>query len=186
MNAGSAERWGGEIEVQVVPIEDMVVGLSYSYLDGDFEEFPDLCGDNAPTDCIPGEDFANRGASPDNQFNLYADYLFARTDFGEITGWVNLNWQDEWFTTAASTAVIDGTPVVYEPQVMDERTVIDARLSLENIEVGDGNLRFTLWGKNLTDEDYSTYGINFGASLGLLTENYGDPRTWGLEVAYEY
>ncbi|MCR9103791.1 MAG: TonB-dependent receptor [Gammaproteobacteria bacterium] len=186
VNAGSAERWGGEIEVQVVPVEDMVVGLSYSYLDGDFEEFPDLCGDNAPADCIPGEDFANRGASPDNQFNLYADYLFARTDFGEITGWVNVNWQDEWFTTAASTAVIDGTPVIYEPQVMDERTVIDARLSLENIEVGDGNLRFTLWGKNLTDEDYSTYGINFGANLGLLTENYGDPRTWGLEVAYEY
>jgi iron complex outermembrane receptor protein len=47
-------------------------------------------------------------------------------------------------------------------------------------------MRFTLWGKNLTDEDYSTYGINFGNDIGLLTQNYGDPRTFGIEVAYEY
>jgi len=185
-NAGKAERWGGEIELLIAPIDDLVVGISYSYLDGDFDEFPDLCGTNEPQECIRGKDFANRGASPDNQLNLYADYLFARTDFGDITGFLNVNYQDEWYTTAASTAIVGGDPVVYDPQVMDERTVVDARLSLENIELGNGSLRITLWGKNLTDEDYSTYGINFGASLGIKTENYGDPRTYGVEVAYEF
>ena len=48
------------------------------------------------------------------------------------------------------------------------------------------SLRVSLWGKNLTDEDYSSYGINFGKDLGLKTENYGDPRTYGVEVAYEF
>jgi iron complex outermembrane receptor protein len=185
-NAGNAERWGGEIEVLVAPIDDLVIGLSYAYLDGDFDEYPELCGTNEPQECIRGKDFANRGASPDNQASVYADYLFARTDFGEITGFLNVNWQDEWYTTAASTAIVGGDPVVYDPQVMDSRTVVDARLNLENIELGNGSLRVTLWGKNLTDEDYSTYGINFGANLGLKTENYGDPRTYGLEVAYEF
>ncbi|MEZ5568252.1 MAG: hypothetical protein R3E54_07945 [Halioglobus sp.] len=69
---------------------------------------------------------------------------------------------------------------------MDARTVLDARLSLENIELGDGSLRVSLWGKNLTDADYPVYSINFGASVGLITENYGDPRTWGVELAYEF
>ncbi|MBK6512003.1 MAG: hypothetical protein IPG06_22930 [Haliea sp.] len=54
------------------------------------------------------------------------------------------------------------------------------------MEVGDGAMRFTLWGKNLTDEDYSTYGINYSNDISLLAQNYGDPRTFGIPVAYEY
>lgn len=186
VNAGSAERWGGEIELLVAPIEDLLIGFSYAYLDGDFEEFPDLCGTNVPEECLQGEDFAKRGASPDNQLNFNTSYVFARTDFGDITGFLNVNWQDEWYETAAWTAVVGGDPVVYPHQKMDSRTVVDARLNLENVEIGDGNLRLTLWGKNLFDEEYPTYSINFGSSVGIITENYGDPRTWGVELAYEY
>ncbi len=191
-NAGKAERWGGELEVLVAPIDDLIVGVSYAYIHGDFDEFPDLCGTLDPTNCLIGKDFAKRGGSPDNQFNLYADYVFARTSWGEVTGYVNLNWQDEWFASAAYPALVavsrggPTVPVLYENREMDARTVVDARLSLENVEVGDGAMRFTLWGKNLTDEDYSTYGINFGNELGLITQNYGDPRTYGIEIAYEY
>jgi iron complex outermembrane receptor protein len=186
VNAGKAERWGGEIEMLLAPVDDLVLGVSYSHLDGDYEEFPDLCGTNVPQECLTGEDFAKRGASPDNQLNVFADYLIARTEFGELTTFVNLNWQDDWYETAAWTAVVDGNPVVYPHQVMDARTVIDARLSLENIELGGGNLRVSLWGKNLMDETYPNYSINFGSSVGLIVENYGDPRTWGVELAYEY
>jgi iron complex outermembrane recepter protein len=191
-NAGKAERWGGELEVLVAPIDDLLVGLSYAYIHGDFDEFPNLCGTNVPVTCFEGKDFAKRGGSPDNQFNLYADYIFARTSVGEITGYLNLNWQDEWFASAAYPALVPVSrggptePVLFENRELDSRTLLDARLSLENVEVGSGTMRFTLWGKNLTDEDYPTYGINFGNDIGLITQNYGDPRTWGIEVAYEY
>jgi iron complex outermembrane receptor protein len=185
-NAGKADRWGGELEVMAAPIDDLIVGVSYSYIHGDFDEFPDVCGTNEPVTCIKGTDFAKRGSSPDNQVNLYADYIFARTSIGEVTGYFNLNWQDKWYETAGWPAVVNGDPVVYPFQEMDSRTVLDARLSLEEVAVGDGTMRFTLWGKNLTDEDYPTYSINFGSSIGLVTENYGDPRTYGIEVAYEY
>lgn len=189
-NAGSAERWGGEMELQVAPIDDLVIGLSYAYLDGDFEEYPELCAPADPTNCIQLVNNAKRAQSPDNQVNLYADYVFARTDFGEITGFVNINWQDEWYETAVWSGLVGqgaaGLPAVYDHIEMDERTVVDARLSLENVELGGGNLRVSLWGKNLFDEDYPVMGINFGASVGTITENYGDPRTYGLEVAYEF
>jgi iron complex outermembrane receptor protein len=191
-NAGKAERWGGELEMLVAPIDDLVIGVAYAYIHGDFDEFPDVCGTLDPANCLIGKDFAVRGGSPDNQFNLYADYVFARTSVGEITGYVNLNWQDEWFASAAYPALVPVSrggktvPVLYDNPPMDTRTVVDARLSLENVKVGDGAMRFTLWGKNLADEDYSNYGINFGNDIGLLTQNYGDPRTFGIEVAYEY
>ena len=114
---------------------------------------------------------------------------------GEITGYVNLNWQDDWYEASvwqevvvpnARLAAPPGYPVVHPFQGMDSRTLIDARLSLEEVAVGDGRMRFTLWGKNLTDADYPVYSINFGTSVGMISENYGDPRTYGIEVAYEY
>ncbi|TDG14704.1 TonB-dependent receptor [Seongchinamella unica] len=186
VNAGEADRWGGEVEFLVAPIEDLILSLSYAHIDGDFEEYPDVCGLNDFADtCLSGEKYAKRGSSPDNQVSFSADYVFARTALGEWTGYLQVNWQDEWFESPMWNAVVSDQPVVYPHQIMDERTLVSARLSLEEIELGDGRMRFTLWGDNLTDEDYPVYSINFG-SLGPITEQYGDPRTYGLEVSYEY
>jgi outer membrane receptor protein involved in Fe transport len=46
-------------------------------------------------------------------------------------------------------------------------------------------LRVSLWGKNLTDEEYINWGIDFGA-LGWAGATYGEPRTYGLDVVYTY
>ncbi|MCB1843241.1 MAG: TonB-dependent receptor, partial [Halioglobus sp.] len=183
-NAGKAERWGGEIEITAAPVEDLIVGLSYAYVHGDFEEYGEVCGTNVPITCLDSTDAANR-ASPENQLSLSLDYIFGRTDIGDIRGYVQLNYQDEYPENALWSGVADGEPVIYPQMGMDSRTLVDARLSLENIQIGDSNLRFTLWGRNLLDDDYPTYSINFGG-LGLITEQYGTPRTYGLEVSYEY
>ena len=183
-NAGLAERWGGEVEVSVAPIEDMIVSLAYSYIDGDFEKFGEVCGTNAPIVCLNTNDEANR-QSPDNQLNLSVDYLFAQTSFGDIHGFIQLNYQDEHPENSLWSGTVSGDPVIYDQAGMDARTLVDARLSLQDIPMGDSVLRVTLWGKNLLDDDYPTYSINFGG-LGLVTEQYGPPRTYGLEVNYEY
>ncbi|MDP5063040.1 MAG: TonB-dependent receptor [Haliea sp.] len=181
-NAGEADRWGGELEIQVAPAEDLLLSVAYSYVTGDFDQFPELCGTSGT--CVETKDAAKRGF-PDNQINASADYVFARTSFGDIRGYVQVNWQDEWYESALWTGNVSGQPVIYDHAIMDERTLVDARLSLESIKVGDGMMSVALWGRNLTDDDYPTFGINFGA-LGLTTEEYGPPRTYGLDITYEY
>ncbi len=136
INAGNAERWGGELEIMAAPIDDLIVSLSYSYINGDYEEYPEVCG---PTICLSGVDSAERSMSPDNQINFSADYVFARTSFGEITGYVSANWQDVWYANSIWTEVYaTGEPVIHPQLDMDERTLVSARLSLEEIEVGEG------------------------------------------------
>jgi hypothetical protein len=55
--------------------------------------------------------------------------------------------------------------------------------ALEGGALGDGSMaRFMVF---LTDDDYPVFGINFGG-LGLTTEEYGPPRTYGLDITYEY
>lgn len=185
INAGEADRWGGELEVLLAPTEALLLSVSYAYVHGDFDKYPDVCGSAEPVTCIDGAATALRPYSPGNQLSVSADYRFARTSIGDLTGFLWVNWQDEWYENALWSGVVNGQPVAYPSGVMDERTVVGARLNLESIRVGDGTMRVSLFGDNLLDDDYPVYSINFGA-LGLITEQYGAPRTWGVEIGYEY
>ncbi len=184
-NAGEAERWGFELETAYLITPDLLLNLSYSHIDGDFEEFPDVCGTTDPTNCLTGENFAKRAQSPDDMLSVSVDWSIADLGFAQLTAYVQANWQSEWYETALWQAVVSGQPVIYDHQVMDERTIVNGRINLEGIKVGDGTLRASLWGRNLTDDDYPTFGINYGG-LGPIAEQYGAPRMWGIDVTYEY
>lgn len=184
-NSGQAKRWGGELEVQFLPTEDLLLSLSYAYINGEFESFPPTCNSTAPFVCIDSKSMAKRSGSPSNALGVSADYIFLRSAIGNLRGYVEANWQDEWYENTLWTGTISNQPVIYPHQVMDERTLVNARLSLQDIPVGSGMMSVSLWGRNLTDDDYPIYGLNLG-SLGVITEQYGDPRTYGLDVSYEF
>ena len=180
-NAGQSERWGTEVEAQWLPLDDLMVSLSYAHMSGDFEEYATLEG---ATRSIDASDLAKR-SSPDNQVSLITDWVFLRTDWAEFMAHVEVFWQDESYSAALWTGTYDGDPVVFDPIELDERTIVNARLGIENVEIGNGTLRASLWGRNVFDQDYNTFGINF-ASLGPITEQYGEEASFGLDVTYEF
>ena len=195
-NAGKADRWGSELELQWSPLDNLLVAASWAHLDGDFDEFPPLCGTGAYADvCLKTEDKALRAVSPDDQLSLVTDWVFASTDWADFMAHVEVYWQDEAIASALWTnnyAVRDATgatvgtyPVIYDPIVLKDRAIVNARIGIENVELSSGTLRASIWGRNLTDEEYQNFGINFG-SLGPITEQYSEPLTYGVDVTYEF
>jgi iron complex outermembrane receptor protein len=182
-NAGKSERWGVELESQWLPTDDLMISLSYSHIAGDFDKYAPLPG-TTPETSINTDDLAKR-TSPDNMASGIVDWVFARTDWAEFIVHTEVFYQSESFAAALWTGTYNGEPYVYDQIELDSRTIVNMRLGMEGVQIGDGYLRAGLWVKNLTDEDYNTFGVNF-ASLGPITGQYGIGTTYGLDVTYAF
>ncbi len=115
--------------------------------------------------------------APKNTAALGVQYDFNRFAFGLLSARVDVTYKDKFVFH----------PFQNQYDSADAVTLVNARLTLSEIPIGgDKNqLKFSLWGKNLTDAQYRRYGIDFG-SLGFAGDVFGDPRTYGLDVRYQY
>ena len=62
-------------------------------------------------------------------------------------------------------------------------------LTLSEIQVGGGSLRLSLWGKNITDEEYlSNIEGNSadGSAIYGLRATVGDEATYGVTLKYNF
>ena len=65
------------------------------------------------------------------------------------------------------------------------RTLVDAQLRLDDINLGGAEFSLQLWGKNILDKEYVSRGIDFG-QLGFGSVIYGEPATYGLSLEFEF
>lgn len=69
----------------------------------------------------------------------------------------------------------------------DARGLLDGQLRIEGIKIGGTGegLGITFWGKNLTNKEYVTRSVDFG-QLGFAGVIYGEPRTFGMSLDFEF
>ncbi|MEI2790166.1 MAG: hypothetical protein V9E93_14965 [Steroidobacteraceae bacterium] len=98
------------------------------------------------------------------------EYAFPHIAIGNFTLSADYRKQDEFYSGPRADTLSPG----YD--------VWNARLQLADIPVGAGSLRVALWGKNLADEVYRLSTSN----LGVLSAQFGPPRSIGVDMIYEY
>lgn len=191
VNAGQSKRWGLELQMDLMPVEDVLLQVTWAHMSGNFDKYAQFCAGTTAATCLDHPENIAQRTSPDNQASFVADWTFLRNSFATFHAHIGTYWQQKsaasalWTGTYGASA---GGPIVvaYKPIMLDARTIVNARLTMGDIRLGDdGRLNISLWGKNLTDDDYNTFGINF-ATLGVITEQYGPPRTYGIDVTYQY
>ncbi len=180
-NAAEATIIGLEAELVVQLIAGLNVNAGYGYVDPEYDEF--ISFDNLTGELSDISDDRAFEFTPENSYNVSLNYTFPQ--FSENgTLHARLDW--------AGQSKVRFTPKISGNNDLAQQSydLFNARLSYADIAMGDGALTISLWGRNLTDEEYKIGGYEFdisGFGLGRVGANqWGEPRTYGLDVSYRF
>lgn len=181
--------YGGEAELLYHITDnfriDSTLGLLSSEYDGNEVDLDDPSSATRETD---GNPFPN---APELTFSLGFDWDLYQDDRGVLTLHGDASYMDEYYfdpyedygqnpcdqpaegfnILQAGPAIACGNPSYW---------LYNARLTYDR-----DNFAVSLWGKNLSDEDYYTYGLNIDV-FGLDYLNRGMPRTYGVEFTMRF
>ena len=167
VNAGDTSAKGFELEATWLPYNSLTLGLNLGYLDFKFETL-DLDVLGAPP---------SPHLRPDWTTTLRIDYL-SESVLGDVDFRFHFDASyrsEEW----AATREVDYT----DKEINDSVWRLNAQVSLDGIKIGPGNFSVSVWGRNLTDSDLPA---NMNVLGPVIAGTYEPPRTYGIDLTYEY
>lgn len=179
LNAGESHAMGVELEATWLINENFSLKTSFGWLDAEYDTF---AFDTDPSDAIPALDLTSLSVpfAAEYQFGIEGNYDVTLSNGGNIQVTAGLHYQDEAETSPfdpnAAAAGIARHPTNTQ---MEERTLVNANITYSS---PDERYHLTLFGKNLTNEEYRASANSVGA-LWNFTQ-YGAPRQWGLELGF--
>ncbi|MBD2857772.1 TonB-dependent receptor [Spongiibacter sp. KMU-158] len=177
-NAGASSIVGVEAELWARLTERLTIQMAVGVLETEFEE---LTLANTETLDDPNDQVDLSGneliSAPKLNFNTSIDYDVLVTNSGTLTANVNANFQDDqWYSAYNDQYGYGGIR-------QDAYWLYNGRLGWY---ANDGSYSVSIWGKNLLDEEYHVYALNLQANFGFDEYIAGQPRTYGLEVSYNF
>ena len=159
---GDAEIYGAELELTVVPTESLDLLFAAGWLESELDvSGPDVNG-------LDGGELSN---TPQFTFSGIGIYTFSLGDLGSLQAQAAAIWKDE-FNHAEN-----GSRITQQ----DDFWLYDARLTWAS---SDEHFEVSLFGENLSDEEYTTIIFNVPQFGGGSV--FAKPRTWGLKLSYNY
>jgi iron complex outermembrane receptor protein len=198
-NAGASEYTGIEFEILAKPIESVTLNWAMGFVNPEYKEYgtsyltnPALPFNAVTNPTIPfdAKNIARFGYTSQTTGSAgiqYDSQPIAAMKDGKIQARVEALWQSkqDFHPAIVYPNGVRDNPLI-DATTSDARTVVNARLALLGVDAGQlGTVDFSLWGKNLLDEEYVIQGIDFGA-LGYAEQTFGAPLTAGFDVTFRY
>jgi iron complex outermembrane receptor protein len=162
-NAAEGENYGSEIELDWLATEALRLWLNLGLLETEFDDYTNLFGED-----LSGRDQAQ---APNYQYSVGAHYSFDKGFYLRL----EVEGKDAFYFSDRHNAQSDS----YD--------LLNGSLGWRN-----DHWSLSLWGRNLTDEDYYVRGFgSFGNDprKGYITEpyyQYGEPRMVGASASYTF
>ncbi|HYG06265.1 MAG TPA: TonB-dependent receptor [Stenotrophomonas sp.] len=158
---------GAELEFNIMPLDGLTLSLDYAYTKADPL--------SAPNPYVPGNPSVTVLPlyAPENAGSVAIDYLLPLRA-SALKFHVDGNWSDGYYTSEV------------EQTLTDSSFVVNARIALVDVPMGNSGAtaEFSLWSRNLLDEEHLFYTSNT-AGLGAYGI-FNDPRTFGFDIALRY
>jgi iron complex outermembrane receptor protein len=172
-NAGGVDIYGLEMELLAIPMDNLTIQAGLGLIDAEYNEL-DLTGVD-----LEGNEPVS---APEVNFNIAADY-----DLDVSANWItrlhlDANYVDDQWFSAYNDAVVPGLGDYGDVQ-QDAYWLLNGRITLTD---ASEKYAVSVWGANLTDEEYDVYGINLQSGFGYNYFMEGAPRIWGVELTYRF
>ena len=186
VNAQEATLEGMEFEILAQLSDSLVLTAMLATFEGEYDEF--IIEDNTTVTNDDGSlstlvverDITDTGFGGNDDRLTWDVSLIHTYDLGDgsdIQSTIGISYHDE------ENYTLEDVP----SSVADDYELVDARITWN---LADGQTSISLWGTNLTDEDYVNNmlsqsgdieigGTNF--SLGMTADYWGEPRRYGVE-----
>ncbi|AMK25581.1 TonB-dependent receptor [Sphingobium sp. TKS] len=171
-NAGKARVRGVEFDAIFKPVEELTLNWSGAYTDAKYVDF------RSP---VTGADLSAQ------KFQGVADFVWTLsaaykmpTSFGSIDA--NIAY---WHTSDVPLDP-DGGPSGFGDAPWNTQKAYGLLSARVAAQILDGQATIALWGKNLLDKEYYTFGTDLTKSLGHAISWGGTPRTYGLELTFRF
>jgi iron complex outermembrane recepter protein len=162
-NAGDAELKGFELEITAAPTDGLRFDAAVGYTSSKFKNVPALVGP------INGNRLP---FSPEWTVSLGAEYAIPLAS-GTLTPRVDYRMQSDVFFTAFNLPL----------EKQGDYGLLNARLSWTD---ADERFNIAIYGQNLTNTEYYTFGQDALASQGVAYSYLGRPREYGVSVGYRF
>ncbi|MDO8860447.1 TonB-dependent receptor [Haliea sp. E1-2-M8] len=164
INPSSATIQGIELEAQAYLNQNLSIRANLGYLDSEYDDYVYTDVEGSITD-LSGLEFRR---APEYTGTLDATYEW---DVAGGNAWVRGSYRyiGEHFTNATNNEELKN----------DSQGLVDA-----SINYSINNLQFSVFGRNLTDEDGYTHGYEVAGLWSYAATR--PPRTYGLEVVYNF
>ncbi|MEM8684701.1 MAG: hypothetical protein AAGF72_14790, partial [Pseudomonadota bacterium] len=171
-NAAEVEASGLELEFWAQITDNLSLRANLGTLDASYNEF--LLDRNLDGDL---EDFSGRDVVRAPEITAGMDLLYQQElgSGANLAYNMNVNFEDQ------NTYYYNDDLGSEFDTVLEERVIVNASVSWES---ADSTYYAAVFGKNLTDDRYKTASQAVGALWTF--SNYGPPRTFGIEVGYNF
>jgi iron complex outermembrane receptor protein len=179
-NAASVISEGLEAEITWYPTDRFMFQAAVGYNDATFDSFPGGGSSRNPNGV--GADLAGNKlpGAPEWSSAVALQYNLPVSSMnGDFVARLDWTYTDDFYTTEDNISVASPGSTI-EWGLVESYSLFNGRIGFES---GDSWTVY-LWGRNLLDEEYS-YSWP-GDFLGTLANFPGDPRTYGVEVTYNF
>ena len=169
---------GGELEASINPIHDLQLSVSYGLTDAKFNNGAEFVSGFTGTQAAPVPVFTSLSGQPvpgssHDTVTASVNYrLPLDPKFGDVVSELDYAWR--------SDQTLAGFPIAHVPAFGIWNLRVDWR------EIYGSRVDFGVWVKNLADTTYITNQQLLAASLGVDANQYGPPRTIGVDLTYRW
>ncbi len=184
-NAGTAETYGGEMDLLWLPTESTTITLGYAYNHAEYADFQEgPCWTGTPWQTAQPDPGANGDGTCDRSGGMVS---------GNPENVLSLSANQQFSLAAGYGAFVHGEFIYTDERMTDvnnDPEKLDGSYNVVNLRTGVVFERYattlTFWGRNVFDAEATTTIADAVAQDGRFIAYYQEPATWGVSVRKDF